>query len=360
MIINFDKKRAKLAQKILFSFIACLMSILLVSFFSNLRLYFKSLSPRDFSFSNSMSASVLESCKMTSQDLFAEPAKNISCESPQMALIDQNSVVGVASPNLIAPQILGSIIEEESQKRDSIIEYVVEANDTLSSIAEKFDISTNTILWANDLSSGSAIKPGQELTILPVSGVLHMAKEGDTLGAIASSYNVKEDDIIVFNDLKNEEDLYIGDVLVIPGGKITPKTPKIDLVPIADSYFINPVEGIISQGPHGAFGAAIDISNSCGKPIVAAAGGTIQRTGLIPVGGNIITILHPNGVVTYYGHLSVILVSPGQAVAQGQIIGYVGNTGYTVGATGCHLHFETRGAKNFMARYPRGTSMSWK
>ena len=338
----------------------CLMSVLLISFFTNLRSNFKSPPVGDFVISDNASASMLEACKVTSKDLFAEPAKNISCESPQMALIDQNSIVGVASPNLITPQVLGRIIEEENQERDAVIEYVVESNDTLSSIAEKFNISTNTILWANNLSSGSAIKVGQELVILPVSGVLHMAKEGDTLSDISGSYKATVEDIIAFNNLKNEEDLYIGDVLVIPGGKITPKTPKVELIPAADSYFMNPVEGIISQGPHGAFGAAIDISNSCGKPIVAAAGGKVQRTGLVALGGNIVMILHPNGVVTYYGHLSAITVVPGQAIAQGQIIGYVGNTGYTVGATGCHLHFEVRGAKNFLSRYPRGASISWK
>jgi len=277
-----------------------------------------------------------------------------------MAILNQNSIVAVVSPNLVTPQVLGSIIDESVPARDSITEYVVEPGDTLSSIAEKFGVSTNTILWANNLSGASAIKEGQELLILPVSGVLHMAKEGDTLSAIAGSYKVKTEDIIAFNGLKSEEDLYIGDAIVIPGGKITPKTPVINSIPIADSYFINPVEGIISQGPHGTFGAAIDISNSCGKPVVAAAGGKVQRTGLVAVGGNIITILHPNGVVTYYGHLSVISVSPGQVVEQGQIIGYVGNTGYTIGATGCHLHFETRGVKNFLARYPRGSSIRWK
>ncbi|MCX6760204.1 MAG: M23 family metallopeptidase [Candidatus Nealsonbacteria bacterium] len=360
MLTSNNKKRFEFAKKTILSFAVCLMSVLLISFFNNLKTNFKSPSNGDFSISGDMPASALESCKITAQALFAEPVKNISCESPQMALIDQNSVVGVASPNLITPQVLGSIIEESSQERDSIVEYVVESTDTLSSIAEKFNISTNTILWANNLSGGSAIKPGQELLILPVSGVLHMAKEGDTLSAIANSYKAKTDDIIAFNNLKDEEDLYIGDVLIIPGGKITPKTPKVELVPTADSYFINPVEGRISQGSHGAFGAAVDISNSCGKPIVAAAGGKVQRTGLVPVGGNIVMILHPNGVVTYYGHLSAITVTPGQVVAQGQIIGYVGNTGYTVGATGCHLHFEVRGTKNFLSRYPRGSSISWK
>ncbi len=298
--------------------------------------------------------------KIDFNNSFAEPVKNISCESPQMALISENSAVGVCSPNLVSPKVLGSIIDDSSEERTGITEYTVEQNDTLSSIAEKFNISQNTILWANDLSSKSAIKPGQELVILPVSGVLHPVKEGDTIEAVASLYKVKPEDIVAFNNLKNEQDVYIGDILIIPGGKITPKIPKVEQIPIADSYFIVPVEGRISQGSHGAFGAAIDIANACGTPVIAAAGGRVQRTGYDATGGNFITILHSNGAVTYYGHLSVINVFSGQNVASGEIIGSVGNTGYVRGLTGCHLHFETRGARNFLSRYSIGTAVSWK
>jgi len=195
------------------------------------------------------------------------------------------------------------------------------------------------------------------LIILPVSGVMYFVEEGDTLEEVANEYKGDVKNIIAFNELKGEEDVYIGDVLIIPDGKIIPKAPKpqIKQIPLADAYFIIPVEGRISQGLH--FYNAIDIANSCGKPVAAAAGGKVQRAGWMSIGGNAVTILHPNGVVTYYGHFSVISVVPGQAVAAGQIIGYVGKTGY---ATGCHVHFEVRGAKNFMSRYPIGSAVSWK
>ena len=163
-----------------------------------------------------------------------------------------------------------------------------------------------------------------------------------------------------FNKLTSEKDIFIGDVLIIPGGKAPAKVSQIAAIPLAESYFIIPTEGRISQGLHGIFGNAVDISNKCGNMVVAAAGGTVQRVGYISIGGNIITIMHPNGVVTYYGHLSTMTVVPGQTVAAGQVIGYIGNTGYTIGATGCHLHFEVRGAKNFLSRYFTGTYLSWK
>lgn len=320
-----------------------------------------SLSPKeigDFSFlTNSVSAEGAASKK-----LFAEPVKNLSSDSPELTFVQDNSIVGVSSPLVISPSTLGSVIEnDEADSRDDggVIEYIVESDDTLASIAQKFNISTDTIKWANGMT-GKTVKPGQTLVILPVSGVLHLVKDGDTMGNIAKKYKAAEGDIIAFNSLKDENDIFVGDMLVVPGGKkpAEVKSPKsIPGIPLAESYFIFPVEGKISQGLHGALYAAVDIATSCGKPIVAAAGGKVQRAGFIAVGGNIVTILHSNGVVTYYGHMSTIAVRPGQIVSAGDIIGYVGKTGY---ATGCHVHFETRGASNFLGKYPLGSYISWK
>jgi len=89
-------------------------------------------------------------------------------------------------------------------------------------------------------------------------------------------------------------------------------------------------------------------NKSCGEPVYAAAGGTIQRIGYHTMGGNYVRVLHPNGVVTYYGHLVRAAMSSGTKVFQGEIIGYTGHSGYTIpaGPAGCHLHFEVRGATN--------------
>ena len=71
--------------------------------------------------------------------------------------------------------------------------YTVRAADTLSQIAEMYDVTTNTILWANDLSSRT-IHEGQTLVILPIVGVRHVVKDGDTISTIAKKYegNVEE------------------------------------------------------------------------------------------------------------------------------------------------------------------------
>lgn len=318
------------------------------------RLTLKSLSLRDFSF-----LAAATTTKLPSQGLFIEPPINFLRESPEMTFIQSNSIVGISSPTTIHPQILGSVLGgggEETARRWAIVEYVVESGDTLSSIAKKFGISLETILWANDLTSKSIIKIGQKLIISPVSGVIHHVKNGDTLGEIAKTYKGEIEEIVIINELSSEGDIFIGDILIIPDGKMPPKISRIASTSIANSYFIFPSQGRITQRLH--YYNAVDIANKCGTtPVVAAAGGTIQRAGFDRVGGNRITILHSNGVVTYYGHLSKMLVSPGQSVGVGDIIGYVGNTGY---ATGCHLHFAVIGAKNFLSRYSLGSYISWK
>jgi murein DD-endopeptidase MepM/ murein hydrolase activator NlpD len=116
-----------------------------------------------------------------------------------------------------------------------------------------------------------------------------------------------------------------------------------------DGTFIWPVSGPITS-PFGyrtdpitgatAFHSGIDIGAACGTPIKAAGTGTVLTAGWNDGGyGNMTLVSHGNGMSTLYGHQSSIIVSAGQAVTQGQVIGYVGSTGKS---TGCHLHFEVR------------------
>lgn len=79
--------------------------------------------------------------------------------------------------------------------------------------------------------------------------------------------------------------------------------------------------------------------SSNGRPIYSVADGKVIKAAYDSYSGNHILIDHGSGVVTYYGHCSSMIVSKGATVSQGQIIGYVGSTGYV---TGPHLHFELR------------------
>ncbi|MCH8741360.1 peptidoglycan DD-metalloendopeptidase family protein [Patescibacteria group bacterium] len=272
-------------------------------------------------------------------------------EFPSLNIVQNNSLVGISPPITVSPKVLGSSGNFNEEPKE-VSEYVVQFGDNLSLIAEKFNISLNTLLWANDLSSSSSINSGQKLIILPVSGILHHVKNGETLSGITKTYQGDIAEIVSFNELSGES-IFIGDILIIPDGKM-PSKPKytsapVSQIPLAGSYFIFPTQGKISQGLH--WYNAVDIANDCGNPIYAAAGGKVLSTkyGYNLGAGNYIKILHPNGAVTFYGHLNSILIGSGQSVSQGQTIALTGGKPGTLGAgisTGCHLHFEVRGARN--------------
>lgn len=303
----------------------------------------------------------LVSVQFSSQNesFFVNSNNSLVLESPELCLIEKNSLMPASPLVTVNPQVLGSFLGENadlSEQRREISEYIIEDGDTLSSIADKFGISLETVLWANNLTKSSTIKIGQKLVILPVSGVLHLVKSGDTLSEISEDYKADMEEIIYFNELEDTGEIFIGDVLVIPNGKMPAEKTYYPNIPLTDSYFILPTQGIISQGLH--YYNAIDVANKCGTPILAAAGGTVQKVGYNTwPAGNYVRILHPNGVVTLYGHLSKVSVKQGEIVAQGEVIGYMGETGLT---TGCHLHFDVRGAKNPLSKYPLGSIISWK
>lgn len=274
----------------------------------------------------------------------------LSGGSPELVLLGKGTLRASTPPGLMTPQVLGAIIGQvQSGVVPEVFEYAVEEGETIAAIAEKFGISQNTILWANELQAGVAVRPGQELVILPVSGAMHLVRPSDTLSEIASWYKANADDIVEYNGLASSSEIFTGDLLIIPGGTMPKNLPQGRLTPIPNSYFIYPIPAPyrVTQGLH-PFNA-VDFSNGvCGESIYAAAGGTVQQTGYTSLGGNYVRVLHPNGVVTYYGHLSSILAVKGTRVYQGQTVGYTGYTGYTIprGPTGCHLHFEVRGATN--------------
>lgn len=236
---------------------------------------------------------------------------------------------------------------------DQISIYVVREGDTLSQIAEMFDVTVNTIKWGNDLSSNT-LKSGQTLVILPISGVKHTVVKGDKVATLAKKYKGDIEEILAYNNLKEGESLTVGSVIIIPDGEVLPPPssstgsavrPVNSSLKEYEGYYLRPiVGGRKTQGIHGYNG--IDIAAPSGTPILASADGEviISRSGGWNGGyGNYVVIRHSNGTQTLYSHNSKNNVSVGDTVKQGDVIGFVGATGK---ATGVHLHFEIRGAKN--------------
>lgn len=250
--------------------------------------------------------------------------------------------------------------EEVRQYRGGeIITHHVEEGETLSSIAQRYGLQTTTIMWENDLTETSKIKPGQELRILPLDGIRHKVARGETIDSIGKKYGLEGSEIQVmvdypFNEFLNDEtfDLATGQYLVVPDGvkkevvstnnyiakqsKITPDAGSVT----ATGSFVWPASGRITQG-YKFYHKAIDIANRGGGPILAADGGTVVGAGWLDNSGygNRVIVDHGNGYVTLYAHLSVVQVQAGQRVNRGDLLGQMGSTGRS---TGTHLHFEIR------------------
>ena len=254
---------------------------------------------------------------------------------------------------------------------DRISVYPVRSGDTLSDIANMFDVSINTIIWANNLKSARDVHPGDILIILPISGVEHTVVKGNTLNSVAKKYGGDANEIAQYNGLDSAVALEIGSTIIIPDGAIAvPSTRSPGYPssirgpylggggPVLTGYYRNPVpNGIITQKLHGWNG--IDIAAARGTPVYAAADGTVivARNNRAWNGGygNYAVITHNNGTQTLYSHMKNAIVSSGQSVLSGQIIGYVGSTGLS---TGAHLHFEVRGAANPLRNCPIGSVCS--
>ncbi|MFA6519290.1 MAG: M23 family metallopeptidase [Candidatus Paceibacterota bacterium] len=260
-----------------------------------------------------------------------------------------SALVSYNGPDGTVADVAGSV------QTDRISVYVVRNGDTLSEISDMFGVSINTILWANNLKSSRDVHPGDMLVILPISGVERTVIKGDTLKSLAKKYSADAEEIAQYNGLDLEAPLAIGTTIIIPGGEIAAPAPRPQSSPaIVNSgggtfiagYFSNPVPGArVTQGIHGKNG--IDLGGARGTPVHAAADGMIiiARGGGAWNGGygNYIVITHNNGTQTLYSHLKSVIVSSGQQVSSGQVIGYMGSTGKV---TGVHLHFEVRGAAN--------------
>ncbi len=216
-----------------------------------------------------------------------------------------------------------------------------------------FNVSVNTILWANDLSSRSTLQTGQTLVILPVTGITHTVKSNETIQSIAKKYKADVTDILNFNDLTLSSQLQVGDQIIIPDAELSSGSTATNAKstvsysgPYYAGYFSCPAPGArLTQKIHGHNG--VDLAAPVGTPLYAAAGGTViinRDNGAWNGGyGNFVVIQHPNGTQTLYSHMQRAVVSAGVAVSKGQMVGYIGMSGLT---TGPHVHFEVRGAKN--------------
>ena len=244
---------------------------------------------------------------------------------------------------------------EEQEKRNQvdpvkITAYVVSNGDSLWSIANKFNLSIDTLFACNTLKDPDYLKPGTTLKVPNQDGLFHKISKGDTLSTISSKYKSDPDLVRKANPKMDLDTLQIGENVFIPGA-----SPASSVYSISDGRSVSysrdfrwPVVGKVNS-PFGwrrhpitrkrSFHTGIDIKARTGTIIRAAQGGKVAYSGWMGGYGRVVVVNHGNGYSTLYAHCSRLLVRKGTKVSSGQAIGKVGSSGRV---TGPHLHFEVR------------------
>lgn len=277
-----------------------------------------------------------------------------------------------------------TIIPERS--RSTVITYTVKKNDNLRSIAERFGLSENTIIWSNDRFYVNAMRIGLELNILPVDGVYHHVQQPQSIADIAAEYEVNPYAIIdsEYNTLFGAVPQTIlpeGLWVVVPGGTgstepiywdpgiVMTRTTTDGSNPVGTGVNAGTDVASFAVGDPGSCGrqvvsggsppvgapiyaryritqdfswnhGGIDLAVPPGTPVYAAGGGTVIFSGWSTWGYGYTVVIAHGGTLSVYGHLNGAFVSCGQVVTAGQNIAVTGSSGRS---SGPHLHFEIRG-----------------
>jgi murein DD-endopeptidase MepM/ murein hydrolase activator NlpD len=243
----------------------------------------------------------------------------------------------IDAPTLTAP----SMAAAQATQLGSITAYDVKPGDTAVTVASKAGITVDTLVQVNQLASTS-LTPGRRLLVPPVDGTMVPVDPNQSLSLLAQTFRVDPDVLRKVNRLRSDSRLpaqlfipAISTDVIPPAPSPSPGDPSTGRERVV--RFAWPTQGTITQY-FWQFHPGIDIANAVGTPEVAADGGTVVWAGWGDY-GIYVEIDHGNGFHTVYGHMSKVVVSKGQTVAKGQLIGLMGATGR---ATGPHLHFEIR------------------
>ena len=266
----------------------------------------------------------------------------------------------ISSAEIPAGVELGADYETDTHINDlSYISYRVKSGDIIGKIAQKYDVSSDSIISLNSIKSSRNLQIGTYLKIPTMSGILYTAKDGDSVPSVAQKFNVDAEKVAFVNNKSADSQFTSGETLFVPGAKLDVET----LQEINGDLFKKPIHASWYRSSNfgwrsNPFTAArtyhngIDMACPHGTSIYAAMAGKVTATGFSPIYGNYVIITHHSGYKTLYGHMSKIIAVKNQSVDAGTIIGRVGSTGMS---TGPHLHFTVY--KNNVAVNP---SILWR
>ncbi len=259
--------------------------------------------------------------------------------------------------------------------RAEVVSYTIQEGDTVEAIATRFGLEKDTIAWSNDRNIVFALRPGNELYIMPVDGVYYRALVDETIQSIADKFNVDPYDIInsEFNTLFGAtpaDMIRSGEYVVVPGGTSSyndwtynpvvertgggggssdagfisfapgqPGSCGSQANPGGTGYFGQPLSRYSWVRGFTGFHTGVDLSAPSGTAVYASSPGRVIYRGWNDWGYGYLVVLAHGPFTTFYAHLSSINVGCGQMVGAGSLIGGVGTTG---NSSGDHLHFEIR------------------
>lgn len=305
--------------------------------------------------------------KEEADSLVAELLNSYKTETNEVSFVDKVEVCeGRVRDSLLMTREKAA--ETLTGSREEAVIHTVAAGETFSQIAEKYNISSDDLIANNGSITPEKLQIGQQLTVtapVPLVSVktverlevtekvpYEVTEQNDssmykgirkvlTSGVYGQKnvvYNVTKVNNVETERTKIDE-AYISypvTEVVAVGTKVKPKE-------VPTGKFIRPYYGTITSRYGSRWGRnhnGIDYGGSVGDPIKAADGGTVTFAGWNSGGyGNLVIVNHGNGKETYYAHMSSVSVKVGQKVAQGTVVGKLGNTGRS---TGPHLHFEIR------------------
>lgn len=270
---------------------------------------------------------------------------------------------------------------KKEDKRWHLTKYTIKKNDSLWTIAKKFNINHSMLINLNSLSDPDIVKAGTVINVPSRQGVVYKINKGDTLSKIAKRYGVEIKKISEHNNIKNGR-IIAGNKIFLPGAEELKKKIESDnnnfskKENIADSKQYNkkinetdpdyispeevkennnkkivlswPLKGPITSGfgyrthPFSGkkkFHSGLDIGAEEGSKVSAAGNGKVIFEGWKEAYGNMIVVAHDNNYITVYAHNSENLVKLNDSVKRGEPIALSGKTG---AVTGAHLHFEIR------------------
>lgn len=297
--------------------------------------------------------------KISEQISEAAPQADPNVEIPEYRVeYVLDSVTRQANPYTVLPE----------KGRETLTTYTVEAGDSVFTIAKRYKIEPETVMWANEdllQDNPNELSVGQNLKIPAVDGVIYKWKTNDTIDGIARKFKTTPEKILTWPDnnidLSNPK-IASGTMVMVPGGSRELRSWVVPTMWRANSGATRGIKSGCDTSGGSAYGTGtfvwptasrlisgndfwsghlgLDIGAATGAPVYAADSGVVVYSGGIDGGyGLMVMIDHGNGFHTLYAHLSTLVARCGQNVSQGQTIAYSGSTG---NSTGPHLHFEIR------------------